>query len=173
MENILTLIKTKNNIRTFVLDGIFLLAMYLVPSFAHLTSIPLYLAEPIRIIMVLAMLHTRRENAYILALTLPIFSMLTTGHPFFGKMLIITLEILLNVWLFFFILKLIENPFLAMFTSIFISKAVYYLFEYLFIKDLVYIMGMEHPLWTQLALAVTLSGYAWLILRKIKTGKTV
>ncbi|MDY0202455.1 MAG: hypothetical protein RBR40_15895, partial [Tenuifilaceae bacterium] len=61
----------------YVLFDIFALAfIYLIPTISHMLSFPLYLIEPMRIALVLALVHTTKRNAYIIALTLPLFSFL-------------------------------------------------------------------------------------------------
>ncbi len=73
-----------------ILDGLAVLFIFLVPSLAHLTSIPVYMIEPMRLMLILAMVHTSRYNTFVLAATLPLLSYLFSGHPFFLKMIIIT-----------------------------------------------------------------------------------
>ena len=92
---------SKLNTKSIVLDIFALAFIYFVPTISHLLNIPLYLIEPMRIMLILAIVHTSKKNAYIIALTLPLFSFLVSAHPNIFKVLLITAELVLNVWLFF------------------------------------------------------------------------
>jgi hypothetical protein len=74
MTNTATLIYTGKKYKTAILDVTALLIIYLTPAISHLFSFPVYLLEPMRIMLILAVVHTSRKNAYLLALTLPLFS---------------------------------------------------------------------------------------------------
>lgn len=167
MELVYQTFTTKEKIKTVCLDIIALAVIYFVPAFAHNFQIPIYLAEPLRIILVLSVLHTRKENAYILALTLPLFSYLISGHPIFFKMLIVMFELTLNVWLFLDLSKRMNNIIFPMFLSIVVSKVFYYTFQFLFISlNLLNIDQIDHPIFPQVIVTLVFSIYAVLILRK-------
>lgn len=117
---------SRNFTRNVLIDISAFLMIYLAPSFAHLTGIPVYMAEPMRIMLILAMMHSSRVNAVILALTLPLFSFLVSGHPESIKMLIITGELLANVLLFYFLIRKNIHPWFAMFSAILVSKFLCY-----------------------------------------------
>ncbi|MCX6268317.1 MAG: hypothetical protein NTW16_13315 [Bacteroidetes bacterium] len=108
--------------------------IYLVPSISHLLSFPVYLIEPMRLMLILAMVHTSRKNAYLLAFTLPLFSLLISGHPVLPKMLLIMLELTLNVFLFYILLKKVKYVFPAILFSIMISKILYYFLKFILIQ---------------------------------------
>ena len=114
-------------LKVLFIDSFLLLAIYLLPAVAHLTGIPVYMMEPMRLALILAIAHTNRANTYLLAATLPLFSFLLSGHPVFIKMLIITAELLLNVWMFYFLTRRRLHPFTAMIIAILLSKIVCYL----------------------------------------------
>lgn len=163
MENTLQISRNKSYISSIILDFLGVAFIYFVPTLTHLLNLPLYLFEPIRIAIVLAMLHTKKANAYFLALTLPVFSFAVAGHPILFKMLLISAELTLNVWLFFLIKKEFKNIFAAMFFSILISKIAYYLLQYIFIvTSLLTWEEVVHPLLPQLIVLLALSGYALL-----------
>lgn len=126
MEAILKKLTTKEVIRTSLFDVFAISVVYLVPVFSHLFAIPLYYAEPMRLMLVLAIMFTSKKNAFIIAATMPIFSMLVSGHPVFYKALIMSGELVLNVFAFYFLVEKIKNKFSAMALSIVISKAAYY-----------------------------------------------
>ncbi len=166
MATIIGLPVTKLNIRSIVLDILALAFIYFVPTISHLLNIPLYLVEPMRIMLILALAHTSKKNAYLLALTLPLFSFLISSHPNIFKALIITLELMLNVWLFYKLSTKV-NQFVAIFSSIVISKVVYYLLKFGLISFAVIQTGLiSTPIYLQLITTVVFSGYLFFILRK-------
>lgn len=157
---------SKLNLRSIVIDIFALAFIYFVPTISHLLNVPLYLVEPMRIMLILAIAHTSKRNAYLLALTLPLFSFLISAHPNVFKALIITLELMLNVWLFY-TLSTKVNQFIAIFSSIIISKIVYYLLKFGLISFAVLQTGLiSTPLYLQLITTVAFSGYLFFILRK-------
>jgi len=131
-----------------------------VPTISHLLSIPIYLFEPMRIMLILALAHTTHRNAYLLALTLPIFSMVVSGHPVFLKTILITAELVLNVWLFIFLSGKVKNAFVAMVGSIIASKLFYYGIKFLLLSA-VLLEGslVSTPLYLQGITTIILSGY--------------
>lgn len=157
---------SKLNLRSIVIDIFALAFIYFVPTISHLLNVPLYLVEPMRIMLILAIAHTSKRNAYLLALTLPLFSFLISAHPNVFKALIITLELMLNVWLFY-TLSTKVNQFIAIFSSIIISKIVYYLLKFGLISFAVLQTGLiSTPIYLQLITTVVFSGYLFFILRK-------
>ena len=126
MQAILNKIVTKEFVKPAVFDLIALTVIYLVPVFSHLFAVPIYYAEPMRLMLVLSVMFTSKRNALLIAATLPVFSMLVSGHPVLYKALIMAGELLLNVVLYFVFLKKFKNKFASMLLSIALSKAAYY-----------------------------------------------
>ena len=131
MENILSVGKTNQNIKAIVLDIIGIAFIYSVPAISHMLALPVYLIEPMRIIVILAILHTGRINAFLIALSLPLFSFLISSHPAAVKTVLITAELMFNVGLFLLLFKKINNIFLVTLVSIAASKLFYYTVKYL------------------------------------------
>ena len=156
-----------SKVRTIVFDLVALLAIYLVPAISHLLSFPVYYLEPMRIMLILAIAHTSRKNAYLIALTLPLFSFLISAHPSLIKTSLITSELLLNVWLFFFLSEKLSNKMFSMLVAIIISKLVYYFVKFLFIQSAL-ISGslISTPIYIQLIMMILLSTYIFLINKK-------
>lgn len=113
-------------IRDFILDFIALAFIYFAPSLSHLVNLPVYMIEPMRLMVVISLVHSGRINSYILALTLPLFSFLVSGHPAAGKMLIITAELAANVFLYYYLAGKLKNSFFAMISSVILSKIMAY-----------------------------------------------
>jgi hypothetical protein len=162
---------TSKKTLSFVLFDILALAfIYFVPTISHMLSFPLYLIEPMRIALILALVHTTKRNAYIIAITLPLFSFLVSAHPVFYKMMLITGELVINVWLFYFIFNKTKNAFASILSSIILSKAIYYLAK--FIAIAVIIKSSESliatSLYIQMATTLVFSAYLGLMLRNRK-----
>jgi hypothetical protein len=117
--------------------------------------------------LVLSLAHTKKNNAYLIALSLPLFSFLISSHPSVLKSLLITGELCLNVWLFFYLSDKVKNIFGAAVLSILISKIAYYIFKFLFISagllnsDLV-----STPLLLQFSVMLILSGYLFFVYKR-------
>lgn len=118
--------------RNVILDFIALAFIYFAPSLTHLINLPVYMIEPMRLMLILSMVHSGKYNSFMLAMTLPLFSFLVSSHPAAGKMLIITAELVLNVFLFYFFIGRFSRPFLAMIASIILSKLVAYAMYFVF-----------------------------------------
>ncbi|MCD4747410.1 MAG: hypothetical protein K8R58_14020 [Bacteroidales bacterium] len=117
--------------------------------------------------LILAIAHTTKRNAYIIALFLPLFSFLISSHPVFLKMLLISAELVLNVYMFFAIFKRISKLFVCMFLSIIISKVFYYAFKFgLICLVLLDTNLISTPLYIQLITSVIFSGYIYLVYKK-------
>lgn len=134
MEAILKKLTTKEVIRTSLFDVFAISVVYLVPVFSHLFAIPLYYAEPMRLMLVLAIMFTSKKNALFIAVTMPFFSMLISGHPIFYKALLISAELFVNVIFYFIIIDKVKNKFAAMAVSILSAKFFYYFIKILLVN---------------------------------------
>ncbi|MFZ4546642.1 MAG: hypothetical protein ACOYN4_04375 [Bacteroidales bacterium] len=147
-----------------ITDIVALVFVGLVPAASHLFKIPIYYIEPMRIMLVLALLYSSRWNAFALAIGLPLFSFLLSGHPAPIKMLIIMAELLINAWLFLFFYQKSGKAFLCSLGSIVISKLFCYamyliVFTMSFVKEEAEITF----LFAQMILTLLLSGLVWYI----------
>lgn len=116
--------------KIILIDIIFVLFIYLVPTISHLTAYPLYLADPMRLSVLGSYLLLRnRNNSLILAMTLPLVSYLISGHPIAIKNLIIAIELFVNVMIVDMFINIKLHTFWAVLLSIFISKILYYLLK--------------------------------------------
>ena len=100
-----------NKMRVIVFDSIALSAIYLTPAFSHLFNFPIYYLDPMRLMVFLIIVHTEKKNAYLIAATLPLVSYFTTSHPVLIKSLTMSVELVLNVWLFYGIQSKLKNNF--------------------------------------------------------------
>lgn len=160
---------TRHRLATIIFDLGALAFIYFVPVISHLLSFPLYLIEPMRIILILAIAHTSQRNAYLLALTLPVFSFAISAHPVLLKSLLISIELVVNVWLFFMLSRIIRNQFATMAIAIVASKLFYYLLKFgLLSLSLITGSLISTPIYIQVITTLVFSTYIYLMLRKSK-----
>lgn len=155
MEKILS----KDVRRIVVLDVIAIGIMYLVPTLSHLVSLPLYKFEPMRIVLLANfLLLTDKRNAYIMAITLPLFSFAVGNHPVLLKAVLMGAELALNIFLFTQLSKKIRNNGVSMFLSIVLSKIAYYAVKFTLIFTGIWATNMigTELIW-QVVIAIVLS----------------
>ncbi len=154
---------TPLRIRTILIDAAAIAFIYFMPALSHLLALPVYLIEPMRMMLILALVHTTKRNAYILAFTLPLFSYAISAHPVFLKSLLISLELLVNVWLFYALTNLIRNRFGAISLAIIGSKIFYYTMKFLLLQ-FAFLQGnlFSTPIWMQIATTFAFSLYIYL-----------
>ena len=152
---------------SLLLDFIALVFVYFVPTLSHLLNLPVYLIEPMRLMLVLSIIHTHKYNAYILAITLPLFSYLVSGHPYILKIGLISAELVLNVWLFYTFDKYFRSAFFSMLSAIVASKIIYYLLKASLISlAFIHTELFSTPLLIQVIMTLLFSGYALIRSRK-------
>ena len=134
MEKVLGLSDFRANIKTYLIDFSILLFIYFLPALSHLFAFPIYYLDPMRIALVVALIHTSKKNTFLIALTLPLFSFFISSHPQIVKSLLLSAELLINLSLFFLFKEKIKNVFTSLFLSIIISKVIYYLLKFTFIN---------------------------------------
>lgn len=165
MEKALSIIDFKSNIKTYLIDFSLLLMIYFLPAISHLFAFPVYYLDPMRIALVVALIHTSKKNAFIIALTLPLFSLISS-HPQIIKSFLLSAELVINLGLFFLLKDKLKNVFTSLFLSILISKVVYYSLKFAFISfALLNDKLFSTPFYFQLISAVLLSNYIYLVNR--------
>lgn len=116
---------------TFLIDVVLLAALYLLPSVSHVTALPLYMFEPMRVALIIAMLFTNRANAYIIAFTIPLASAMITGHPEPFKALLMGIEFSIIVACYGYLVQMVRLPaFGALTAAIITGKVVYYTMKF-------------------------------------------
>jgi hypothetical protein len=151
-------------LRTVIIDSIAVMFVLFVPAWSHLLSIPIYFLEPMRIVLMIVVLFTSRFNAYLIALALPAISFIVSGHPGFSKMLIISIELVINAMLFLNLLSITRKPFIASLISILFSKLICY-FLYWIVFSWAFVISEAEPgfLLAQLTISLLLSLLVWAI----------
>ena len=130
-------------------------------------TVPLYLFEPMSILLILSIVHTSKKNSFIIAASLPIISFVLSAHPVFFKVILIASELALTVGLFYFINQRIKNMFVVTVVTILLSKIYYYIGKFLLIK-LTLIEGelVSTPLYIQGIVILVLSVYVYFIFNR-------
>jgi len=150
---LLSIQKYKN---ILLIDVVLLAVLYLLPSLSHLTALPLYRYEPMRIAILVALLFTNRANAYFIAFTIPLASAMITGHPVPFKALLMGIELAMLVAAYGYFVRLERIPALAaLITAMLFSKVVYYAMKYVALSA-GWLTGnfVSTPVQTQLVLAL-------------------
>ena len=119
---------------TLFLDAIAVVLIIFMGDISRFIGYPVYVLDPMRMMIILAFAFTPRWNSWILALLLPFVSYYIGSHPVITKTTLMAFELLLNVWLFWFLLDKTKISLLAILISIVFSKAVYYLLKFLCIQ---------------------------------------
>ncbi len=172
MESGLTLKRSWLLYRSLIIDGLALVLIYSMPALSHLFRLPVYFIEPMRLMLVLALVHTNRHNAYILALTLPVFSLMISGHPIPLKTALISAELFLNVYFFYLFSAFISRKSIALLLSIVGSKLIYYLLKYALIAMVLIESSLfSTPVLIQVITTLVFSAYMFIITdRKTTVG---
>lgn len=167
MEALANTLKQRKTITNILIDISALAFIYFVPTISHLIALPVYFIEPMRMMLVFALVHTSKNNAYLIALTLPVFSFLISAHPVLPKMLLITFELSLNVFIFYLFSKKMKNIFPAILLSIVLSKMVYYLIKFGMINFAIIKSGLiSTPIYIQVITTLVFSSYLYLVFRR-------
>ena len=120
--------------RTITLDVLLCAAAVAVPALSHAAAYPLYLFDPMRLLLFAAILGSSRRNALLMALWLPLLSLLTSGHPVFPKVVLIQGELVLNTLIFYGLAQGTDRFVLGAAVSVLASKVVYYLAKFVLIR---------------------------------------
>jgi hypothetical protein len=146
-----------------------LIGIYFIPSLSHALAFPLYMFEPMRIVLFTAYLFSRNHtNALILALTLPLFSMLSSGHPILPKALLMSGELFINVLFFILLLKHTKwGVFLSLLSATLVSKLLYYGVKFLLIRGAVFEDKLiSTPVLTQMIIALVIAVFFAIVYRE-------
>ncbi len=129
MERLLSLREVK---RIAIVDAGLITIALLIPALAHVIGPTARFLEPMRIALLGAIiLVTERKNAYLLSLALPWISFSIVGMPVLWKASLMSIELLFNTLILYYILTSKINPALAAIISIVLSKLMYYGLKYI------------------------------------------
>ncbi len=167
MAGILTLGESRIKFHILLLDIFALSFLYFIPALSHLFAFPVYYLEPMRIALIASIIFTGKKNTFLIALTIPAFSFLVASHPSAAKAILLSIELIWNVYLFYFLNSKMKNIFWSAFLSIILSKATYYLLKFFFITGgLLTINFISTPIYYQIGTTIVLSFLVYFILNK-------
>jgi len=158
LHNILALNFKSKSAGYLFTDLVIVAFIYFLPSLSHLTAIPFYLFEPMRLGLIFCLINTNRSNSLLVALTLPFISLLISSHPDIVKSILISIELLINAIVFYYLIQRMENKFLVMLISIITAKFIYYAGKLSFLS-LGFLEGdlISTPLWIQYIMMLAIS----------------
>lgn len=149
------------SVRTIVVDALLLTTACLVPTLSHLFAFPLYHLNPMLLVLLAGMLLVPgKRNALLLALLLPLVSMMAVGMPTPLKALCMMAELSAVV---FISGRFSVQGFGSMLLAIIGGKVVYYLLKALLLAPAVLV---STPVLTQLIVAVAAAMLFALLSRK-------
>lgn len=153
------IIDIKKLIIILLTDALVVLLVFFIPTFSHLCGLPLYLIEPMRLAVFLTLFTSDNKiNSYFLAAALPLFSFMVGGHPILIKSLIMSMELIINVWLYWKLLKFNLYIPITVFVSILLSKIIYYFVKYILITlGILDFSLISTPILIQLGVIVAIS----------------
>jgi hypothetical protein len=122
--------------RYIAIDALLLGLVAALPALSHVLPFPAYYIDPMRILLFSSLFFTQnRANTVIMAMLMPMVSVVFSGHPPFPKAILISLELLTNIAVFFYFYQ--ERRLhiaLALFGSMVLSKVAYYIGKWLFLQ---------------------------------------
>lgn len=149
------------SVRTIVVDALLLTTACLVPTLSHLFAFPLYHLNPMLLVLLAGMLLVPdKRNALLLALLLPLVSMMAVGMPTPLKALCMMAELSAVVLISG---RFSVQGFGSMLLAIIGGKIVYYLLKALLLAPAVLV---STPVLTQLIVAVAAAMLFALLSRK-------
>lgn len=124
-------------VRLAVSDALLIAALCLLLMLAHTVTFPFHIFEPMRLAVLVGLLWgASRKNALLLAVAVPFCTLFVSGLPAFPKCLLISVELLANMFFFIWSSGRMRSVFLSMLLSILLSKAVYYMLKWILISTL-------------------------------------
>lgn len=147
-----TTVKTKAIGRYAIMDAALIAAACLIPAVSHLTALPLYMLNPMLLLLLAGILLGKDwRNALVLAVLMPVVSCLVVGMPAAPKMVCMVAE-LATVAGLFHLLSRRWAVLPAVLVSVVAAKVVYYALKAVIVAPAV-LVGTE---WWMQVIAVLL-----------------
>ena len=148
-----TISKTRSSARVMLIDAVLLAFICAVPALSHVFAIPFYKLNPMAMCLLAGMLLVRwKGNGYLLAVLLPVVSMLLSGMPVPAVCVCMVAE-LLSVVGVYDLLERRAGAFVSILAALLSGKVVFYLLKALLVSPAV-LIGTN--VWLQLAVVVVL-----------------
>lgn len=147
--------KTESPARIIIIDTVLLGVICAVPALTHWLAMPLYKMNPMLMALLAGMLLVRpKGNSYLLAVLLPVVSMLLTGMPAGGRCVCMVAELTLLTAVYGLLRERVP-VFVAMMSAMVVGKLVFYGLLALLVSPEV-LVGTQ--VWFQAVLGLTLAG---------------
>ena len=121
-----TISKTRSSARVMLIDAVLLAFICAVPALSHVFAIPFYKLNPMAMCLLAGMLLVRwKGNGYLLAVLLPVVSMLVSGMPVPAVCVCMVAE-LLSVVGVYGLLERRAGVFVSIIAALLSGKVVFY-----------------------------------------------
>lgn len=158
-----TISKTRSSARVMIIDAVLLAFICAVPALSHVFAIPFYKLNPMAMCLLAGMLLVRwKGNGYLLAVLLPVVSMLVSGMPVPAVCVCMVAE-LLSVVGVYDLLERRAGVFVSIIAALLSGKVVFYLLKTVLVAPAV-LIGTN--VWLQLAVVAVMGTLFALIRRK-------
>jgi hypothetical protein len=146
-------------LRTVLIDAALILLLCLTPAISHFSGLSYHYIEPMRIALFLGLLMVEdKRNGYLLAVLLPVSSMIISGMPIPPVCALMVLELILNIFIYHLLTRVTKSAFVGMFTGIIVSKALFRVLKWAMLINGSYITSVLFANWQiQLIVSVALT----------------
>ena len=148
-----------------LIDAVLLAFICAVPALSHVFAIPFYKLNPMAMCLLAGMLLVRwKGNGYLLAVLLPVVSMLVSGMPVPAVCVCMVAELLWVVGVYG-LLERRAGAFVSILAALLSGKVVFYLLKAVLVAPAV-LIGTN--LWLQLTVVAVLSFVFWMVRRRMQ-----
>ncbi len=148
-----------------LIDAVLLAFICAVPALSHVFAIPFYKLNPMAMCLLAGMLLVRwKGNGYLLAVLLPVVSMLVSGMPVPAVCVCMVAE-LLSVVGVYDLLERRAGAFVSILAALLSGKVVFYLLKAVLVAPAV-LIGTN--VWLQLTVVAVLSFVFWMVRRRMQ-----
>ena len=148
-----------------LIDAVLLAFICAVPALSHVFAIPFYKLNPMAMCLLAGMLLVRwKGNGYLLAVLLPVVSMLVSGMPVPAVCVCMVTELLTVVGVYD-LLERRAGAFVSILAALLSGKVVFYLLKTVLVAPAV-LIGTN--VWLQLTVVAVLSFVFWMVRRRMQ-----
>lgn len=148
-----------------LIDAVLLAFICAVPALSHVFAIPFYKLNPMAMCLLAGMLLVRwKGNGYLLAVLLPVVSMLVSGMPVPAVCVCMVTELLTVVGVYD-LLERRAGAFVSILAALLSGKVVFYALKAVLVAPAV-LIGTN--VWLQLTMVAVLSFVFWMVRRRMQ-----
>ena len=158
-----TISKTRSSASVMLIDALLLAFICAIPALSHVFAIPFYKLNPMAMCLLAGMLLVRwKGNGYLLAVLLPVVSMLVSGMPVPAVCVCMVIELLTVVGVFN-LLERRAGAFVSILGALLSGKVVFYVLKAVLVSPAV-LIGTS--VWLQLSVVVVFGALFAMIKRR-------